>query len=124
MAEYTDAEFQQRVDAMRRDMIRYEHEPPSPDELEDAPLLSRWYFDSFRDRDHREILVAVGIADGRLGKGLTTTSQIVARGFADGDRPGWIRTRGRLYRLGTPAGIPLDLTRSIEVNDAVDAEGR
>ncbi|MBJ6986067.1 hypothetical protein [Devosia sp. MC521] len=78
-----------------------QYEPPTPEELAEAPLLEGWAL--LKDEDDEDDLPVVfgiisghpAVPDGGLHFG--------AECFAMDENWAWIMTMARLYRLGTPA---------------------
>ena len=66
------------------------HQPPTPEELEAAPVISRWYAEDGALIGN--VTGHPGIEEGHLVR----TSPVLA---IDEDA-GWVRTRSRYYRLG------------------------
>ncbi|MCW6512119.1 DUF6634 family protein [Lichenifustis flavocetrariae] len=89
---YTDEQLAQREAALHADLARYaESGSPTADELRRAPML-----DDYRITSVDGVDLAHGWCVGhpRLRPGRITTAKIAAAG------DGWLRTVGRLYRLG------------------------
>lgn len=72
---------------------------PTPEQIENAPFLDRWWIADFHSR-----LRAQGDLSGHpdLPSAFVSTSPLV--GF-DAEA-GWLRSRSRFYRLGKPHVLP------------------
>jgi hypothetical protein len=78
------------------------YEPPTPEDLAEAPLLDGW---SLLDADDEDDLPAVvGIVSGHPYDFVADGSlHVGAEAFAMDAQMTWVRTLSRLYRLGTSA---------------------
>jgi len=75
------------------------YEPPTPDELAEAPLLEDWSLENVGDEDN--LPAVIGIVSGH--DFVPDGGPLVAdEAFAMDADLGWVRTLSRLYRLGTP----------------------
>jgi hypothetical protein len=78
------------------------YEPPTPEELAEAPLLDVWSLEDVDDED--DLPAVIGRVHGH-DFAPDGSPMIAGEAFAMDPELAWVRTMSRLYRLGRPEKV-------------------